>query len=84
MIDTDEIASLCNPRGVIRLVRVSEDGEKMLVYAMCFGEENRACEFDVSGYKLNSYYGNATVEQGKVIFGGKKLSAAVCEYIKEK
>lgn len=84
LIDTDEIASLCNPRGVIRLVRVSEDGEKMLVYAMCFGEENRACEFDVSGYKLNSYYGNATVEQGKVIFGGKKLSAAVCEYIKEK
>lgn len=82
LIDTDEITSLCNPNGVIRLLRKSKDGKKMLAYALCFGAENRVAEFNVAGYKLNSWFGNAKAEQGKVIFGGKQLSAAVCEYVK--
>lgn len=82
LIDTDEITSLEKPNGVIRLQRFSQSGDKMLCYAMCFGEAERVATFDVCGYKLQSYYGNATVSEGKVAFGGKKLSAAVCVYKK--
>lgn len=83
LIDTDEITSLENPCGVIRLQRLSADGTKMLTYAMCFGDEKRVAEFDTKGFKLYAYYGNAEVSEGRVSFGGKKLSAAVCVYIKE-
>lgn len=84
LIDTDEITSLEKPRGVITLQRYSRSGDKMLCYAMCFGKDERVATFDTYGYKLQSYYGNATVHDGNVVFGGKKLSAAVCVYSKNK
>lgn len=82
LIDTDEITSLENPCGIIKLQRISTDGSKMLTYAMCYGNEKRIAEFNTQGYKLYAYYGNAEVTESRVSFGGKQLSAAVCVYTK--
>lgn len=86
LIDTDEVKSLLNPRGAIRLVRRSKDGKKLLCYAMCFGGEKKI-EFDVDGYKTVVEYGNVKSKLcgGKlaVDFGNKNLAACVTVLEKE-
>lgn len=81
LIDTDEIKSLLNPKGVVRLMRKSSDGSQLICYAFCFGGE-RTVEFDVDGYMLYNYYGNVQpkISRGNKLtaqFGNKRLSAFV-------
>lgn len=81
LIDTDEIKSLRHPKGVIRLARKGKFTDKIICYAMAYGDEDRIAEFPASGYDDFICYGNAAVElkNGKltVKLGGKRLSAAV-------
>ena len=80
LIDTDEVKSLLNPVGAIRLVRKSADCKKLLCYAMCFGG-GKIAEFDVNGYKIADAYGNVkgVLSGGKltVDFGDKNLAACI-------
>ena len=86
LIDTDEVKSLLNPRGAIRLVRRSKDGKKLLCYAMCFGG-GKTAEFKVNGYKIAAEYGNVkgVLTGGKltVDFGDKNLAACITVLEKE-
>ena len=81
LIDTDEIKSLRHPEGVIRLARRSADGEAVACYAMAYGGGNRTAQFEVEGFEIVSYYGNAAcgLQNGRfcVELGEKPLSACV-------
>ena len=84
LIDTDQIKSLNNPHGAIRLVRESEDKKELICYAFNFGKDIKNTTFLIDKkYKLVSSYGNASInENGKVTFKGER-SAIVALYEKD-
>lgn len=82
LIDTDEITSVLNPKGVCRLVRQSIDKNKVICYAFSFNDD-REISFDMDGYKLTSYFGNANVSKdGKIKFLSNDVSCAIIVYEK--
>ena len=87
LIDTNEIKSLYHPKGICRLVRASESGDKLVCYAFAYDCEEREVSFDLpKGYKLSSYFGKVERSKGDsnaFMLGGKRLSAVVAVYEKE-
>lgn len=75
LIDTNQITSLNNPHGAIRLIRESQNQNELLCYTFNFGEDVKETSFEIddSVYELKDTYGNATVDsKGKVTFKGER------------
>lgn len=82
LIDTDEVSSVLNPTGVVRLVRESFDKRKVICYAFSF-KDDREISFDIKDYKLTSYFGNAKVsKEGTIKFISNDVSCAILVYEK--
>ena len=84
LIDTEQIKSLNNPHGAIKLMRESLDNNELLCYAFNFGEDIKNAEFNLNNqkYRLVDKYGNANIdEKGNVTFKGER-SAVVAVYKK--
>ena len=82
LIDTDQITSLNNPHGAIRLIRESLGQTELLCYAFNFGEDVTETSFEIDNktYQLVDTFGNAKAdENGHVIFKGER-SAVVALY----
>ena len=80
LIDTDEITSILNPHGIIRLVR--EYNNQKLCYVFAFDKTDRTVSFESEGYKLMHSFGNAIIEEDGNIKFEKDFSCAVLLYEK--
>ena len=87
LIDTDEIRSLRNPKGLIRLMRVRDDGRRAVCYCFKYGTAARTATFSVPGFRFVSQYGTgkAAVSENilQVDLGVRPLAAAVVLLEKE-
>lgn len=87
LIDTSEIKSLRNPKGVCKLVRKSADSNQIVCYAFAYDCNEREIFFSESqGYELTSFFGNvktSATNDKAFILGGKRLSAVVAIYTKK-
>lgn len=87
LIDTDEIRSLRNPKGLIRLMRVRDDGRRAVCYCFKYGTAARTATFSVPGFRFVSQYGTgkAAVSENilQVELGARPLAATVVLLEKE-
>lgn len=84
LIDTDEISSVLNPRGVCRLVRKSLDDNKIICYAFSF-KDDRKISFNefTNGYKLSNLFSNVKVgKDNEISFKKDEVSCAVLVFEK--
>ena len=82
LIDTDEVTSIFNPKGIIRLVRKSLDGNKKVCYVFSFNKQEGIVSFAKEGYKLVDFFGNAHVDKNGNISCIKDYSCAVLVFEK--
>ena len=80
LIDTDEVTSVLNPHGIIRLVR--EFNNQKLCYVFAFDKTDRTVSFESEGYRLTHSFGNAIIEEDGNIKFDKDFSCAVLLYEK--
>ena len=80
LIDTDEVTSVLNPHGIIRLVR--EFNNQKLCYVFAFDKTDRTVSFESEGYKLTHSFGNAIIEEDGNIKFEKDFSCSVLLYEK--
>ena len=77
LIDTDELRSLRQLNGTAKLVRMSNDGKKMLCYAFSFNQPLLTVKFDTAGYKLISSFGDGQALSDAIITSGSRWSGTV-------